>query len=72
MFHSTGFRGTVGECDEGDLEWIAKEKLMSLQLWEGDRIFLRLLDSDVPFFSLKLQYEGDTLVRAALNGRRIR
>lgn len=72
LFHSTGFRGTVGECDEGDLEWIAKKKLMSLQLWEGDRIFLRLLDSDVPFFSLKLQYEGDTLVRAALNGRRIR
>ena len=38
------------------------------RLWAGDRIFFRLLAEDAPFFLLKLRYEGDTLVEAALNG----
>ena len=38
---------------------------------EGDRIFLRLLETDCPFFSLKLRYEGDHLVQAVLDGRQI-
>ena len=37
--------------------------------WEGDKIFLRLLDENVPFFSLKLRYEGETLAEAKLNGK---
>lgn len=45
-----------------------KSELLKLRLWEGDKIFLRLLDTDEPFFSLKLKYEGDTLVLAQLNG----
>lgn len=63
LFHTKGASGTMkNECVEGDLEWIAKEKLFSLNLWEGDKIFLRLLDKDCPFFSLKLVYEGGALV----------
>ena len=69
LFTAHGFTGEIKECDEGNLEWIDKKKLLELTLWEGDKIFLRLLDSDEPFFSLKLQYEGDTLVYAALNGK---
>ena len=42
-----------------------------IPMWEGDKIFLRLLEENVPFFSLKLQYQGDRLDRAVLNGRRI-
>ena len=72
LFLCRGFEGRLQECDEGDLEWIAKDRLLSLQLWEGDKIFLRLLDEDCPFFSLKLEYAGDTLVSAVLNGRKIR
>ncbi|MBR0303579.1 MAG: NUDIX domain-containing protein, partial [Clostridia bacterium] len=53
--------GDVITCDEGDLEWVAKEKIPSLNLWEGDRIFLKLLAEDSPFFSLKLTYRGDEL-----------
>ena len=49
-------------CDEGELEWINKETLLTLPMWEGDRIFLELLDRDVPHFSLKLVYEGERLV----------
>ena len=69
LFHSTDFTGTVKDCDEGVLEWIDREKLLSRPIWEGDRIFLRLLDEDAPFFSLKLRYAGDRLAEAVLNGR---
>ena len=59
------------ECDEGVLAWIDKKRLIDLQQWEGDRIFLRLMDEHVPFFSLKLVYAGDTLTEAVLNGQRL-
>ena len=72
LFHATGFEGQLRECDEGVLEWIDKKKLFDLQQWEGDKIFLRLMDMRVPFFSLKLVYEGDALTAAVLNGERIR
>ena len=68
LFTADGFEGEIKVCDEGELEWIKKSELLKLALWEGDKIFLRLLDSDEPFFSLKLRYEGDRLVYAALNG----
>ena len=68
LFTADAWTGTLRACAEGELAWIEKEKLLSLSLWEGDRIFLRLLDSDAPFFSLKLCYAGDVLVSAALDG----
>lgn len=71
LFTATGWEGEAHPCDEGELAWIKKEKLRSLPLWEGDKIFLRLLDTDHPFFSLKLQYEGEKLVLAVLDGKRI-
>ena len=71
LFTADGFTGTPRECDEGELAWIKKSELLKLRLWEGDRIFLRLLDSDEPFFSLKLRYEGDVLAFAQLNGKRL-
>ena len=72
LFHADGFHGELKTCDEGDLQWLPKEQLYSLPMWEGDRIFLDLLEQDVPFFSLKLVYEGETLVQAVLNGEKIR
>lgn len=71
LFTADSFEGDIGPCDEGELEWIKKSELMELTLWEGDRIFLRLLEEGEPFFSLKLSYEGDKLVSAKLNGRHI-
>ena len=68
LFHSADFTGTVKDCDEGVLEWVDKKALLSLPIWAGDRIFLRLLDSDRPFFSLKLCYTGDRLTKAVLDG----
>lgn len=71
LFTATGWTGTPHECDEGELAWIKKADLLSLPLWEGDKIFLRLLDTDTPFFSLKLRYEGERLAQAVLNGEEI-
>jgi 8-oxo-dGTP diphosphatase len=69
LFTATGFEGAIREdCDEGVLDWIDKRDLLALPMWEGDRIFLRLLDENVPFFSLKLVYRGDVLTKAVLNG----
>ena len=67
IFYSDSFSGEIKECDEGVLEWVKKEKLYSLPIWEGDKIFLNLLEKDTPFFSLKLEYTGDTLLKAVLN-----
>jgi 8-oxo-dGTP diphosphatase len=63
--------GILTDCDEGVLTWVPKEKLGELNLWEGDRIFLRLLAEDAPFFSLKLVYRGDTLLSAVLDGQEL-
>lgn len=71
LFTADGFEGELIECDEGELEWIAKDKLLELTLWEGDKIFLRLMDEKPPFFSLKLRYKGEALRDAILNGKPI-
>ncbi len=69
LFTADGFTGELRPCDEGDLEWVPKERVTDLPIWAGDKLFLRLLTEDVPFFSLKLCYEGERLVRAVLDGR---
>ncbi len=72
LFHADGFTGELKDCDEGVLEWLPKEQLYSLPMWEGDKIFLELLDRDVPFFSLKLVYEGEALTEAVLDGVKLK
>ncbi len=69
IFYSDSFSGKIKDCDEGVLEWVKKERLFSLPIWEGDKIFLRLLEENAPFFLLKLEYMGDTLLKAVLNGK---
>ena len=69
LFTADSYSGELISCEEGELEWVEKERLYSLPIWEGDKIFLRLLHSGRPFFSLKLCYEGERLVSAALDGK---
>ncbi len=72
LFTATEWQGTQTGCDEGDLQWVDRQRLFEHNLWPGDRIFLRLLqDAAQPFFSLKLVYRGDDLVAAKLDGRDI-
>ena len=72
LFTADGFDGQLKECNEGQLEWISREQLDSLPKWEGDKIFLDLLWADAPFFLLTLRYDGDRLVEAILDGKKIR
>jgi len=70
LYTADGFVGEQISCDEGELEWVDKEEVLSLNIWEGDKIFFRLMQEDVPFFSLKLVYDGgNKLVGAVLNGK---
>ena len=69
LFTANAFDGELRECEEGVLAWKKKDEVLnSLPIWEGDRIFLRLLAEDRPFFLLTLRYRGDRLVEAVLNG----
>ena len=62
LYTADKFSGTIKECDEGILEWVDKKDVPALPLWEGDSLFLKLLDEYNGFFSMKLRYEGDKLV----------
>ncbi len=69
LFTAHKWEGELTDCDEGELAWVDCAAVESLPIWEGDKIFLRLLAQDLPFFSLKLRYQGERLVYAALDGR---
>lgn len=71
LYTATGYEGDLTDCNEGTLEWVPKDQLDRLNLWAGDRIFFRLLEAGVPFFSLKLEYKGDTLIRAVWDGKEL-
>ncbi len=65
-----GFTGDQIACDEGELRWVDKKEIDRLNLWEGDKIFFRLLEESEEFFSLKLIYDGNgKLLKAMLNGK---
>ena len=72
LFTADDFTGELIECDEGDLQWVSMDFLDALPTWEGDRIFLNLPWQDAPFFLLTLRYQGDRLVEAVLDGKKIR
>ena len=71
IFHSDDFSGELKECDEGNLCWVEIGEIYNLPIWEGDKIFLRLIENKASFFSLKLEYTGDTLINAVLNGEKV-
>ncbi len=69
LFTATDFSGEIIDCDEGKLEWYPINKIEELELWEGDKIFFRLLRENAPFFSLKLIYKNGNLIESVLNGK---
>lgn len=72
LFTADGFTGDLTDCPEGDLQWVSRDFLDALPTWEGDKIFLDLLWQDAPFFLLTLRYDGDRLMEAVLNGKKVR
>ncbi len=71
LYTADSYEGQIKECNEGKLEWVDKDSLMELDLWEGDKIFFRLLAEDAPFFSLKLVYEKGVLQETVLDGKNL-
>lgn len=69
LYTADGYTGELADCDEGTLEWVRKTEVCRLPIWEGDKIFFRLLEEDEGFFSLKLTYCGNRLTEAVLNGQ---
>ena len=69
LFTADAYEGMMKECDEGTLEWVETDRLTDLPIWEGDKVFLRLLAERNTFFSLKLIYEGERLAGAMLDGK---
>jgi len=67
LFTCRDFSGSLLECDEGDLEWVDQKEIYSLNLWEGDLIFLRKIEDDsTPFFTLKLVYDNSGNLLSAI------
>lgn len=72
LYTGDSFEGTLKECDEGKLEWVDKDRICGLNLWDGDLLFLNLLRQEVPFFSLKLCYRKDgSWYKGVLDGREL-
>ncbi len=64
IYTADKFAGKLTECDEGELLWIEKSKILDLKLWEGDILFLKKLMEDCGFFTIKVQYQGEKLICA--------
>jgi 8-oxo-dGTP diphosphatase len=62
VFTANEFSGDLIDSPEGKLEWIADEKVMDLNLWESDHIFMPWI-REGKFFSAKFEYEGDHMCR---------
>ena len=62
LFTCTAWTGELIDCDEGELVWLPKSELLKKKMWEGDRLFLKALDTSRVFFTLTLVYRGETLV----------
>ena len=69
LYTADGYEGEMIPCNEGVLEWVKKEDLLKLNLWEGDKIFLKLLQENAPIYSMKLANKGDQLEEAVINGK---
>ena len=71
LYTANGYEVELISCSEGNLEWLNKKDIFSLKLWEGDKIFFRLLQEERQFFSLKLVYQDDELREAVLDGEKL-
>lgn len=68
LYTADGFEGELIDCDEGELVWVPIKDVCSLPIWEGDKIFFKLLEEEERFFSLKLVYDtNDNLIESKLH-----
>ena len=60
VYTAKNFEGNLIECNEGKLNWVSDDQLLSLNLWEGDKIFIPWLSQE-KFFSAKFIYKKKKL-----------
>ena len=70
LFTANAFSGTLRDCDEGELAWVEKADMFSLPMWQGDRVFLRLLEEGRDHIDCTLNYHGDMLQSAFVDGEK--
>lgn len=63
LYTSNDFEGVIKECDEGTLSWIPKEEVLNLKIWEGDKVFLKLLINNSPYFEINLEYDNGVFLK---------
>lgn len=61
VYTATDFSRRLKKSDEGILRWINNSELLTLPLWDGDKIFLKWLSND-RLFSAKFIYKNGRLV----------
>jgi 8-oxo-dGTP diphosphatase len=66
LFTSDEFTGELIDSAEGNLEWIPINKLIKINLWDGDKLFIPWLFKD-KFFSAKFIYENGRYVNHEVN-----
>ena len=63
LYTATEFQGEIlNDCSEGELRWIPFDEIPGLNLWEGDRIFLKELLAGKEDIQIELRYEGEKLI----------
>lgn len=62
LYYVDSVKGELIDCDEGHLEWIDEDKLLTLNMWEGDKAFLPLLMDNEKFICLELKYNKNELI----------
>lgn len=72
LYSVTEFEGELIECDEGELHWVEWDKIFDLKLWDGDRIFLKMMMDNSSYFEMKLCYKGDLLDKCTINGKALK
>ena len=71
LFTCEKFEGEIIDCNEGNLEWIDKNNLDKIPMWQGDKVFLSRLDYDQSFFNIKLVYKKDDLIEIYVNNKKM-
>ena len=71
LYTADSYSGEITDCEEGTLEWVKKSDVYDLPIWEGDKVFFRLLEEKREFFSLKLRYESEKLAEVVLDGKKL-
>lgn len=63
VFSTRDFKGSLIDCDEGELHWIKKSDIKKLNLWETDAYLIeKIVNNDYSYFMTKAEYSGDKLL----------